>query len=103
MFGLPVHHPTPLPQVPDADIEPVQELPRLEELHATEGADIKAGLVDEQGQGRHGTPSVSSAWLLNKAPERVATPAAPPAPPGMLLLLAPVVPPPASPKLPCSA
>lgn len=30
-------------QVPDSEIEPVQELPRLEDLHAGESADLKVG------------------------------------------------------------
>ncbi len=34
-------HPHDCPQVPDSEIDPVQQLPRLEEMHAGENADLK--------------------------------------------------------------
>lgn len=42
-------------QVPDSEIEPVQELPRLEDLHAGESADLKVG-------GKHSIWRELSAW-----------------------------------------
>lgn len=65
-------------QVSDADIEPVQELPRLEELKA-EGADIKARA--EAGRAQQGRPravaplrpaeGACSAQTASKSPPRL--------------------------------